>query len=459
MGFYKTIHAGSRAAIWSKNGSVKVVDGPKRPFIMGKKVEILRNYIASEAEYLEVRKKAGPVQIFNGPCSAFMDPVLDEQIIVQNAIMIDASEALVVYCQTDSAPVGMPSHDAKSSTARKLVTAELQGGRAVRRRVVRGPARFVPASNEWIHNFEWSGQPKDGSKTSYQPKALKFQKLKTIPMTAYHNVNEVRTNDDTLITVKLMLFFELLDAEKMLDASNDPIGDFINAASSDTIAFCAGLSYETFLNETAKLNQLSTFAQLVARAEQVGYNVTKVVFRGFQAGDKLQAMHDNAIQERTRLRLKEENAAQEQRAMDMELDAARRRATKEAELEAERARTSADLALLKDKAQMAKNKLLLEEQLESARQKHEAELARLREKEAAQLEFEQKKIELEHARNAEQLHMMREMKGFGVDLTQVLVSQQEQVSSVIKLASDHGGMKTPAAEKKSVLGALQLNLS
>ena len=38
----------------------------------------------------------------------------------------------------------------------------------------------------------------------------------------------------------------------MLDASNDPIGDFINAASSDTIAFCAGLSYETFLNETAK---------------------------------------------------------------------------------------------------------------------------------------------------------------------------------------------------------------
>jgi len=453
MGFYKTINAGSRAAIWSQNGSVKVVDGPKRPFVYGKKVEILHNYIASEAQYLEIRKKAGPVQIVNGPCSAFADPVLDEQIMVHDAIMIDASEALVVYCHTESAPMGTPSRDATSSTDRKLVTAELKGGRAVLRRVVRGPARFVPASNEWIHNFEWSGQPKDGSKTSYQPKALKFQKLKTIPMTAYHNVNEVRTNDDTLITVKLMLFFELLDAEKMLDASNDPIGDFINAASSDTIAFCAGLSYETFLNETAKLNQLATFAQLVARAEQIGYNVTKVVFRGFQAGDKLQAMHDNAIQERTRLRLKEENAAQEQRSMDMELDAARRRATKEAELEAERARTAADLALLKDKAQMAKNKLLLEEQLESARQKHEAELARVREKEAAQLEVEQKKVELEHARNAEQLHMMREMKGLGVDLTQVLVSQQEQASSVIKLASDS------RADKKGILGALQLNLA
>merc|ERR1711871_743236 len=107
-----------------------------------------------------------------------------------------------------------------------------------------------------------------------------------------------------------MLFFELIDIEKMLDSTADPIGDFINAASSDTIAFCAGVSYETFLNETSKLNELSSFSQLVTRADQIGYRITKVVFRGFQAGDKLQNMHDNAIQERTRLRLKEETQAQ-----------------------------------------------------------------------------------------------------------------------------------------------------
>lgn len=53
-----------------------------------------------------------------------------------------------------------------------------------------------------------------------------------------------------------MLFFELKDIEKMLDATNDPIGDFINAASADVIAFCATLNYETFLNETHKLNEL-----------------------------------------------------------------------------------------------------------------------------------------------------------------------------------------------------------
>merc|ERR1719326_1535180 len=191
------------------------------------------------------------------------------------ATMIDASEALVVY-QHSQQPTG--------------TTGATCG---VERRIVRGPARFIPAADEWIHRFEWSGMPKDGSKTTYQPRALQFTKLKVIPMTAYHNVHEVRTNDDTLITIKLMLFFELSNIEKMLDATADPIGDFIN--------------------ETFKLNDLSSFGQLVARAEMIGYKVTKVVFRGFQAGAKLQAMHDDAIQERTRLRLLEETQAQEQR--------------------------------------------------------------------------------------------------------------------------------------------------
>jgi len=224
----KTVRAGERAAIWSTNGTCKIVDGPARVMLVNQKMTMCRNYFASESQYLEVRKKAGPVQIIHGPCSLFQDPIHDDSIAVRNATMVDASEALVVYQHTDN--------DAERPIA------ELKGASAVQRRVVRGPARFIPAANEWVHEFAWSGVPRDGSKTTYQPKALKFSLLKTIPMTAYHNVNEVRTNDDTLLTVKLMLFFELVDVEKMLDSTPDPIGDFINAASSDTIAFCAGVT-------------------------------------------------------------------------------------------------------------------------------------------------------------------------------------------------------------------------
>lgn len=72
-------------------------------------------------------------------------------------------------------------------------------GKSVERRIVRGPARFIPRADEWIHQFEWSGMPANGSKTSYQPKVLKFTQLRVIPASAYHNVSEVRTNDDTLV--------------------------------------------------------------------------------------------------------------------------------------------------------------------------------------------------------------------------------------------------------------------
>ena len=34
----------------------------------------------------------------------------------------------------------------------------------------------------------------------------------------------MRTKDDTILTVKLMLFFELIDVDRMLDNTHDPIG-------------------------------------------------------------------------------------------------------------------------------------------------------------------------------------------------------------------------------------------
>ena len=441
---YKTIRDGDRAAVWSNNGTVKVVSGPTRVLLFRQKLAGLAQYTATQAQYLEVRKRAGPVEIVHGPCSRFLDPVEDQSISVLPAIVIDASEALVVY-----------RHNTESDAKEDV-------GSRVERRVVRGPSRFIPSAEEWIHEFSWSGVPKNGSKTSYQPKALQFTKLKTIPSSAYHNVNEVRTNDDTLITVKLMLFFELVDLERMLDASNDPIGDFINAASSDVVAFCATLSYETFLNETHKLNDLRTFSQLTQRAEQIGYKMSKVVFRGFQAGDKLQAMHDSAIQERTRLRLKEETIEQEQRAEDLRLNAEQRRAAKEAELAMEQARLKAEVSLTSQKASLAERALQAEAELERNRVKHEAEMVQARREAEAEAEAEARTIELEKARNEEQLRMMREMQALGVDLTQVLVSQHEIPGNVIRLETGDGA-KTETSQGQAqagrgLLGALQLNL-
>ena len=435
----------------------RIVRGPAR-FIPAPNewvVQTLKEYTADENSYMEVRKRAGPIEIVLGPASRFLDPVLDESITVRPATMIDASEALVVYQHSSAADTSATGSG---------------GAQGVDRRVVRGPARFIPRADEWIHHFEWSGMPKDGSKTTYQPRALKFDKLKVIPMTAYHNVSEVRTNDDTLITIKLMLFFELDHAalgnaiERMLDATADPIGDFINAASSDVIAFCSSVSYETFLNETAKLNELSSFTQLVDRAEKIGYKVTKVVFRGFQAGAKLQAMHDDAIQERTRLRLLEETQAQEQRGHDLRIAAEQQRAAKEAELQIEQARLAAEISLSQQKAKLAEQALVDDAERERATRSHGTAMAELRAQGEAETEVERRKFEVERQRNEEQLRVMKEMKALSVDITKVLVAQHEVPGNLIRLETDGGrgggaAIATGGSEPgKGLLGALQLNL-
>lgn len=161
------MRAGDRVAIWSKSGTCKLVDGPKRILLVGKTVSPCQNFFASESQYLEVRKKAGPIEIIHGPCSIFEDPVLDASVMVRDATMVDASEALVVYQHAeDGVPVDrLGDNKATSSTAdggvrtHRLMSTELKGSAGgVQRRVVRGPARFIPAANEWVHEFAWSGK-------------------------------------------------------------------------------------------------------------------------------------------------------------------------------------------------------------------------------------------------------------------------------------------------------------
>ena len=101
-----------------------------------------------------------------------------------------------------------------------------------------------------LHEFVWHGTDRN-NKTKKIPGGLRFTNLRVIPDQFYYNtadvrsipnlkliqylevyifsyaVLQVRTKDDALISVKLMLFFELKDIERMLNQTTDPIGDFI----------------------------------------------------------------------------------------------------------------------------------------------------------------------------------------------------------------------------------------
>ena len=107
------------------------------------------------------------------------------------------------------------------------------------------------------------------------------------------------------------------------------------------VDFTGRHDFESFKQNTDKLNELETYRQLTGRAAQCGYRINKVVYRGYGAPERLQQMHDQAIEARTRLQLER---ATEQQAQDLEnykLDSQLARAGKRRAEQIERGRARA----------------------------------------------------------------------------------------------------------------------
>ncbi|HYH65353.1 MAG TPA: hypothetical protein VD866_11715, partial [Urbifossiella sp.] len=185
------------------------------------------------------------------------------------------------------------------------------------------------------------------------------------------------------------------------------------AATSDVVEFCGRRTFEQFKHDTGGLNELDAYRQLTARAAQNGYRVNKVVYRGYAAPDRLQAMHDQAIESRTRLQLERATEEQAQTLEDFKLNAQMNRATRrrteqtaevEAEIELGRKRQEAEL-----------------------RQK-EAERTAVREQRRRDAETELEVRRASEERQRQHLGALREM---GVDLTAYLT--QGRADRVIEL--------------------------
>ncbi|MCI0459182.1 MAG: hypothetical protein L0Z62_19675 [Gemmataceae bacterium] len=389
--FFYVVEEGQRVLVRHSNGTLEVVIGPKRIWRGRKTFAPLRHYVAHPGKFLVVRYRDGREEHLTGPAEMWLDPREHFQVTVEDALQLSAKEAVVVYSGQE-------------------------GG--VTRRIVYGPALFVPRPGEWLHTFSWHASQGGSRGVAKEPNKLVFQKLWLMPDQMYHDVPDVRTADDAVLTVRLMIFFELADIERMLDATHDPIGDFVNAATSDAVAFTARYDFEQFKRHTGELNELETYRQLTGRASQCGYRINKVVFRGYGAADSLQEMHNKAIEARTRLQL---DRATEQQAQDLEnykLDcqlarASRRRTEQVVEVDH-------DLSLARKR------------QDEEARLR-EAQLAAAREAKRLEADLTLAIRRGQDTQQREQLATLREM---GVDLTAYLT--QARADQVIELRGGGG---------------------
>lgn len=395
-----TVPSGQRIGLWSHAGELRFVDGPRRLWLWRERPERLTHFVARDGEYLVIRYRDGRVEQRAGPSAEWRHPVEHESIEVASATPISAHEAVVVYRREDA---------------------------VVERRVVRGPASFVPRSGEWLHEFSWHGS--DPKHPAHKlPHALEFTKLRVIPDQMYVDVEAVRTADDALIAVRCMLFFELADIETMLARTHDPIADLCNALTADVIEFAAARNFEQFKADTEKLNQLATFAQLSTRAGSIGYRATKVVYRGFTANPELQAMHESAIQARTRLRLEADTEAQAQGLADMKLERETQRSAQ---------RHAMERAEIEHRAGLRRS--ALGERL--ARERTSSDMHR----EQRQRDHEQRVRERGEL-DALRLRYATSLRDAGVDLTRWLVARYRQPDRLIRIEGNTANVRLPIHE-------------
>jgi len=303
FGFF-TIPQGDQWDITASDGHITTVDGPRTVQCFGVKLTRRQQHVVHEKEYLEVRYVDGHSEILPGPASFFMNPLEHQSVVTKQAVSIGTNECILVYRE------GAPGKAAADGTRADAM---------VSREVIHGPMLYKPKSaTEWLHKFEWHGHDSrapDGLARKIRG-GLKFDKLLLAPSSTYYDVEGVRTADDALLTVRLMLFYQVNDVEKLVDSTNDPIADMINSAQSDVISFCSARTFEQFKESAEQLNLLGVYQNLTASCGARGVNISKVVFRGYLAPQRLQKMHDDAIEKRTRLVLERESELQEQKLID-----------------------------------------------------------------------------------------------------------------------------------------------
>ena len=425
----RTVKEGECAAIWTPSGDRKMIEGPKRVRLWFSHVRFLDRHVADGSQYILCQFRDGRKEHVRGPAAIFFDPCVHQLLEVHDAYKLAANEALVVYAENSTVSAAAAADSEAPArvapvvgTKRDVVGTQRDaqdGAMSVVRRVVKGPAVFIPTASEWVHTFSWHGSPGVGSKAGHgsktgtpgdtkMPHALTFQKLRSMPDQMYYSVRDVRTADDAQLTVHLMIFYELVDIEKMLDSSNDPIGDFINAASADATTFAANQSYESFLANTSSLSEVAAFPILAGRMSADGFRLLKVVYRGYSTCEQLQQMHNTAIAQRTELRLQSDTKKEEEAQRALELTSRQGRSRQEQALQ--QAEAEHELALAQRKNEAAR---LEADAVHAQALRHEREKAAL-------------DAELQRAATDEQLRRAEGLKGMGVDLTKYLCAVEMQ---------------------------------
>jgi hypothetical protein len=150
--FFYVVEEGQRVLMRRYNGTMEILVGPRRVWRGWSTFQPMRHFVAAPGKFLIVRYRDGQQRHLPGPAEIWFDPREHLEIVAQDALQLAAKEAVVVYSKPE-------------------------GAAPIARRIVYGPALFIPAPGEWLHTFSWHASHGGSLGVQKQPNALVFQKL------------------------------------------------------------------------------------------------------------------------------------------------------------------------------------------------------------------------------------------------------------------------------------------
>jgi hypothetical protein len=242
------------------------------------------------------------------------------------------------------------------------------------------------------------------------------------PRQIYLDVTHVRTRDDAEIMACFMVFYELVDVDMMLNMTADPIGDIINSHTADVLAFVSKKTFDELKGTFNELNNLTYFPQMVDTMTKRGYRITNITFRGYTTNDKLQKMHNDAIETRTGLVLERDTEKEKQSILDFKTQKIKEREIEESEIKSRRVHDEEERSNVTHKNTIERQNMTYE--LEMTKKEMELEITRAKNAE-----------ETKHLRdlNTEEAKHFSELRELGVDLTQIIVEKERAKTNVDKM--------------------------
>lgn len=274
----------------------------------------------------------------------------------------------------------------------------------VRRRIVTGPSRYMPAVGEWVHKFKWSFDKE-------KPKG--FTTL-TKNLQQWEVSADFRTSDNCGASIALTIEFCVSDIEKVLLVA-DPIASMRSALQADLAVLGPKLKGHDLMGHVDSdfVNE-GTFSHMKAAATGAGITVEKIVFRGFQPSPELRKNMEKA-------------AHAESQRRDAAVEAEVRRQLQRDELEIREQRAAAEQTIadaeFANKQRQADHKIaLLQQEAE-----HERSMAK--------------------ARREDVLALLTSLRELGLDLTKYLCKDEKETP---------GMLPSPFDVRLAVAQALQL---